>query len=316
MNMNIKQYWTRRSPRPQSGSIFGEYRIEDFVVETRFSMLYSSTNLNDGSKKAVKFIKCIKGREDQIYNEVDVLKKINHPNLLKLEYSQQCDPYVMFVSNYAPFENLQKFTAKYYPDGMPMNVARIVLRQMASAVAYLHSLGIWHRDIKPQNFLVYNTDIKNPYIVLADFGTAKVYQMHESDNHIVGTRNYMPPEMINNFSYTNSVDIWSLGITFYFVLTNQYAFDFPDQGDDDEDYDQRIKSADLNYDLLEELNISYEAIDIVKKCCDLLPECRIKAAEILRNSWVMDTVNKTQTETEISDLLGSESEFELPVLGI
>ena len=145
-------FWTRNSQRPISGELYGHYKLEDFLFETKYSILYSSTNTTNGEKKAIKFIKCIKGREEIVENEIEIMKRINHPNLLKLEYSHYFNPYQVIVTNYAPLQNLYIFTNKYYPKGMPLEVARIVLKQMVSAVYYLHELGIWHRDIKPQNF--------------------------------------------------------------------------------------------------------------------------------------------------------------------
>ena len=222
--MLTNQYWTRRSPRPQVGEIYGSYRIEELIVETKFSMLYSSTCLNTGSKKAMKFIKCIKGKEERIKNEVEIMKRVDHPNLLKLEYSERKDPYMIIVTNYAQSQDLYRFINSNYPSGMPSDVALYTMKQMIDAVSYLHNLGIWHRDIKPQNFLVFNNDNERPHIVLADFGLAKQYKPNETDDSIVGTKQYMAPELINNSRYTKSVDIWALGITFFFMMTNQEAF--------------------------------------------------------------------------------------------
>ena len=181
-------------------------------------------------------------------------------------------------------------------------------------IIYLHSNDICHRDIKPQNFLVFNADIENPYIVLADFGTAKECQEWQTENKIVGTRNYMAPELINKQSYTKAVDIWALGVTFYFILTCEYAFDFPGQNNEDEDYEKRIKSGDLNYDLLDQLNITDEPLDIIKKTCDILPGTRITASDLQNYQWIKES-EKTPTETEIANHLGASIEYEYDNVG-
>ncbi|KAK8893097.1 hypothetical protein M9Y10_030361 [Tritrichomonas musculus] len=291
--MLTNQYWTRRSPRPQVGEIYGSYRIEELIVETKFSMLYSSTCLNTGSKKAMKFIKCIKGKEERIKNEVEIMKRVDHPNLLKLEYSERKDPYMIIVTNYAQSQDLYRFINSNYPSGMPSDVALYTMKQMIDAVSYLHNLGIWHRDIKPQNFLVFNNDNERPHIVLADFGLAKQYKPNETDDSIVGTKQYMAPELINNSRYTKSVDIWALGITFFFMMTNQEAFQTSSSDSytrENEKIEKLIRSAYLNYDMLNDEKIFPEIPILIKKMCEIFPERRITANELNKYPCFMITM--------------------------
>ena len=304
--MSSNQFWTRRSYRPQSGETYGPYRIEELIVETKFSILYSSTFLQDGSKKAIKFIKCLKGKEERVKNEVEIMKRIDHPNLLKLEYSSIRDPYMIIVTNYAPFENLSRFMGKYYPSGMPSRIAQYVLLQMVSAIAYLHNLGIWHRDIKPQNFLVFNNDKDKPYVVLADFGLAKQYQKCETDNSLAGTKKYMAPEIINNQRYTNAVDIWALGVTFFFMMTNQEAFETPSSDSmtrENEKIEKMIKNGYLNYDLINEQKDLPEIIGLIKRMCEVIPSKRITAKELQKHPWLVGN-SKNGEERAISSLVG------------
>ena len=302
------QYWTRTSPRPMTGEIYGSYRIEELIAVTKFSMLYSSTSLINGSKKAVKFIKCIKGKEERIKNEVEILKKFDHPNLLKLEYSVRKNPYMIVVTDYAEYQDLYRFINRYYPSGMPSDVALYVMKQMIEAVSYLHSQGIWHRDIKPQNFLVFNNDKKRPHIVLADFGLAKEYQPYETDNTIVGTKEYMAPELINNFRYTNSIDIWALGITFFFILTNQYAFDEASSDSfshENEQVERSIRNGSLRYKILEEEKVSQELIFLIKNMCEVFPEKRITASDLNKHPLFIST--------KISDVKNASSLSEIEI---
>lgn len=290
--MSSSQYWTRRSHRPQIGEVYGSYRVDSLIAETQFSLVFSSTCINDGSRKAIKFIKYIKGKEDRIKNEVEIMKKIDHPNLLKLEYSERRDPYMIIVTDYAPSKNLYRFISDNYPSGMPTDVALFAMKQMIDAISYLHNHGIWHRDIKPQNFLIFNNDKKRPQIVLADFGLSKQYEPYETDNLIVGTKQYMAPEIINNTRYTKSIDIWALGITFFYMMTNQDAFEASSSDSfthENDKIDKLIQKGCLNYNLLDEEKVSPEITFLIKKMCEILPESRITANELSKYPCFMST---------------------------
>ena len=96
------------------------------------------------------------------------------------------------------------------------------LIQICLALKYIHELKIIHRDIKPSNIFLTKDDL----IKLGDFGISKALQKDQNDTRTaVGTPLYMPPEVIDSEKYDYKADIWSLGITFFQIMTFTLPFD-------------------------------------------------------------------------------------------
>lgn len=275
-------YWTKESEKPKIGAIIDNYLIEKQIIETNCSFVMEATDIRDNSSKAVKFIKYKQIHQERITNEVNIMNNIDHPNILKYEYSCLKFPYLMVVTKFAPYKNLAEFIREHYPKGMPENIARDVFKQMIDSIVYLHKQKIRHRDIKPQNFLVFEKE-PSIKIVLADFGFAKQFPLNEKGDEYIGTEGFAPPEIFLHIPYDNSVDIWPLGISLFFMLTcrspyRKYA--------DKAALIHKIVNGLLNYRLLRMRKISIEAINIVKKMCNTNQEKRLTAEEILNHPWI------------------------------
>lgn len=98
------------------------------------------------------------------------------------------------------------------------------MNQIASALYYLHSYGIAHRDLKLENILLVDESDESP-IKLADFGLAKMLGPNETSNEKFGTMGYVAPEVLLGWSYTKSVDLWSLGVIIYILMSGMLPFD-------------------------------------------------------------------------------------------
>jgi len=98
-------------------------------------------------------------------------------------------------------------------------MARMITTQALSAVLYVHGQGIIHRDLKLENFLVFDASEESPVIRLADFGAAeRAASIQATPTHCPGTIRYMSPEMHSLQEYTNQTDVWSLGTTIYTIM--------------------------------------------------------------------------------------------------
>jgi len=100
--------------------------------------------------------------------------------------------------------------------------------QMGSAIKYLHSYGIAHRDLKLENIMMVDTS-DTPKIKLADFGLSKMIGPNETTNDPFGTLSYVAPEVLLQKQYSKNVDIWSMGIIIYVLMSGMLPFDSPDQ---------------------------------------------------------------------------------------
>lgn len=275
-------FWTNESEKPTIGDIIDNYILEELIIETNCSFLMKAKDIRDNSLKAVKFIKFKLKHQERYRNEVELMEMIDHPNIIKLEYSLLRFPYLILVTKFAPHKNLAEFVRENYPRGMPEDIARDVMKQILDSINYLHKLNIRHRDIKPQNFLVFETE-PSIKIVLADFGFAKQYSLDEKGTEYIGTELFAPPEIHLHKPYDNSVDIWPIGITLFFILTSRSPYRTCSER---AAYIEKIIKGALNYRLLKMRKISIEAINIIKKMCKIDPANRLTAEALLNHPWI------------------------------
>jgi serine/threonine protein kinase len=105
--------------------------------------------------------------------------------------------------------------------------AREMSHSIATAIYYLHSFGIAHRDLKPENILMTSTeDDAQPKLV--DFGLSKIIGPTQTCNDPFGTLSYVAPEVLQQKPYNKKVDLWSLGVIIYLLLSGTLPFDDDD----------------------------------------------------------------------------------------
>jgi len=174
--------------------------------------------------------------------------------------------------------------------------AKVVFKQMVSAIHYLHSQNISHRDLKPENFLVCSKedDIR---IKLSDFGLSRVYGEDHMMKTLCGTPQYLAPEVIDKArgmreGYTNGVDIWALGVILYILLVG-----FPPFGTNFND----IKAAKYDFEHQRWENVSSSAKDLIQKILQIDPMKRLTTEQILLHPFlavVQLPLNTKQTPSQ------------------
>ena len=152
--------------------------------------------------------------------EIKLHARLNHPNIVRFYDCIQIGSKVYILLEYASNGCLY-----FYIDtqkGIPERLALRFLYEAAGALAYLHSQGVIHRDVKPENMLLDDTfNLK-----LCDFGWAtRLQSENDVRNSICGTYQYMPPEVCFSTTHTFKADIWSLGILFYEMLHGRPPFE-------------------------------------------------------------------------------------------
>lgn len=283
MSSQIDLFWADYSPKPQAGETYGHYKIEKKMIETNSSILMIAKDNRDNANIVLKFVKYKKSHKEEYDNEIKMMDMLDHPNILKYEYSLLQKPYLIIATKYARFNNLLEFLQKYYKTGMPEDKVRKIMRQILESIKFLHAQDICHRDIKPQNFLVYERypEIK---IKLSDFGLAKHFNSDEKCTEYAGTPLYSAPEIHLKIPYNKNVDIWSAGVTMFFLLVNSSPFNGSDIRNP---ISRQIIRGKLNYLLLKFSDISDEAIDIIKKMCTISPNKRLSAEKLLEDPWMV-----------------------------
>mmetsp|Transcript_1477 Transcript_1477/g.2550 ORF Transcript_1477/g.2550 Transcript_1477/m.2550 type:complete len:378 (+) Transcript_1477:21-1154(+) len=190
------------------------YKALQVVGTGSFGVVIQAQQLSDGQLVAIKKVlqdKRFKNRELQI------MRLLNHVNVVALKTSfytagkeANDDVYLNLVLEYVP-ETVYRVARQYtkQKQHMPMLYIKCYIYQLLKALEYIHSLGICHRDIKPQNLLL---DTANSVLKLCDFGSAKILVRGEPNVAYICSRYYRAPELIfGATAYTTAIDVWSTG---------------------------------------------------------------------------------------------------------
>lgn len=161
--------------------------------------------------------------------ELQIMRSLDHQNIVKLKYffyvmgERKEDVYLNLVLEFVP-ETVYRVARRYtrQKETIPMIFAKLYMYQLFRSLAYIHSKGICHRDIKPQNLLL---DPSTGVLKLCDFGSAKVLIQGEPNVSYICSRYYRAPELIfGAVNYTCQIDVWSAGCVFAELLLGQPIF--------------------------------------------------------------------------------------------
>ncbi|XP_060530664.1 protein kinase shaggy-like isoform X2 [Cylas formicarius] len=208
--------------RPQEVS----YTDTKVIGNGSFGVVYQAKLCETNELVAIKKVlqdKRFKNRELQI------MRKLEHCNIVKLKYffyssgDKKDEVYLNLVLEYIP-ETVYK-VARHYSKSkgtIPISFIKLYMYQLFRSLAYIHSLGICHRDIKPQNLLL---DPETGVLKLCDFGSAKHLVKGEPNVSYICSRYYRAPELIfGAIDYTTKIDVWSAGCVLAELLLGQPIF--------------------------------------------------------------------------------------------
>jgi serine/threonine protein kinase len=219
--------------------------------------------------------------------EIEILKLVRHPNIVQyFDYYENYD-YIFLVMEYLKCGTLEEYLKSNKKNMSEETVSRIVF-QIANGLFYLKQYGIIHRDIKPSNIMIVKDDksqIKdNISIKLMDFGLSKIIGPKEKSNEICGTISYIAPEVLKKEPYNYKVDIWSLGIITYYLLSRILPFD--SNRNDITNIAAQIINKKVEYPERIWKEFSKEVLDFLGRCLDKNYETRINIDEILNHPWL------------------------------
>ena len=223
--------------------------------------------------------------EDALINEINIVKSLDHPNIMKVYEFFQKDDYLYIISELlSGGELLQKINEN---NQLSEDVSAFIMKQIFSAVDFCHQKGITHRDLKPENILIESKEEANKEfftIKIIDFGTSGQLKKGELLNENVGTPLYIAPEIINNKKYNEKCDLWSCGVIMYMILSGQPPF----KGENEEEIYQAIKNGKFNFDDEKWDEISNEAKDLIKNLLMKDINKRYSAKEALNHPWIIN----------------------------
>ena len=233
----------------------------------------------DFAMKIIKKRKNKSNEEREILNEIEILKKLDHPKILKIVdfYSKVKKYYI--ITEYCPEGELFNEIIKVgrFDEGQ----TAFIINQILKAISYCHRNHIIHRDIKPENIMITKRE-KNGclQVKLIDFGTAKIFEKGQSENRYVGSSYYMAPEVLKR-KYDEKCDLWSIGVIFYILLTGRPPFD----GNDDEEILKNVEKGVYDKTSYPFPSLSSLVKDLINKLLQYDPKKRISAEEAFEHQW-------------------------------
>ena len=268
-----------------SGLPTSKYKVISKLGEGSYGTVYLAINIMTKAKVSMKKINKVKDNEInelEIKNEIDILKKLDHPNVLKiLEFYSTHKAYYIITGYCSKGELYSQITYKFSEHQLA-----VLFYQVFSGLLYLHSNHIVHRDLKLENILISDiendilTDNKYFWVKIIDFGTAKIFEKNKSEKVVVGSSYYIAPEVLNK-KYNEKCDTWSVGVILYMFLIGRAPFD----GDNDDEIIQNIKNGCFNSEHHKLQSASNEVQDLVKQLLEVNVANRLSAAEALKHPW-------------------------------
>lgn len=202
-----------------------------------------------------------------------------HPNIVSIEEVIKDDKFTYIVTEWLAGKEL--FT---YVQEQPLSEseARGIFKEIIHAVSHMHSHKIAHRDLKLENIKFTSDNTSKSGIKILDFGFA--CKINHDTNEMTGacyTLDYAAPEILSNKKYTESCDLWSLGVILYALLTGEMPFRRQSEGDDvtvnsDAKIKNRIKRGQINFQNHLWGALSETAKDLIRRLLTTGPEKRIK----------------------------------------
>ncbi|KAF4096362.1 calcium/calmodulin-dependent protein kinase IGb isoform X1 [Onychostoma macrolepis] len=251
-----------------------------------FSEVFMVKERKTGKLFALKCVKKKNKRDINLENEIAVLRKIKHDNVVCLEdfYESRTHYYLVMqlVSGGELFDRILDRGMYSESD------ASLVIRQVLEAVGYLHKNSIVHRDLKPENLLYYSTD-ENSKIMISDFGLSKM-----EDNGIMstacGTPGYVAPEVLAQKPYSKAVDCWSIGVITYILLCGYPPF----YEETETRLFSKIMKAQYEFDSPFWDDISESAKDFIRNMMQKNPKMRYDTEQALRHPWIIGKTARSQ----------------------
>ena len=284
--------------RMKEDNIFDEYELKEKLGEGAYGSVYKVQQKFTNYLRAVKAIKKKHVDSTEFYNEIEVLKALDHPNIIKLFDCYQDKSYYYMVEEYCSggdlFDYIQK--EKFFTE----RKAGTIFNQLLSAVNHLHKKRIVHRDLKPENIVLIESKNKDVYIKLIDFGTSITIKGKNLTQEL-GTIYYIAPEVFMN-NYNEKADIWSCGIILYTMLCGHPPF----CGNKENIIKSKILHSKLIFPSKEFKSVSKQAIEYIKHLLSYDPEDRPSAEEALNNKWLQSMIshgNSKLSEYIITNLI-------------
>ncbi|KAI9848695.1 MAG: hypothetical protein M1837_006782 [Sclerophora amabilis] len=252
----------------------GNYTLGRLIGKGSFGKVYLATHkLTNGSKVVLK---SAKKDDSNLAREIHHHRQFNHPHIARLYEVIVTEHLVWLVLEYCPGDELYNYLLRNGP--LPVDKVQRIFTQLVGAVSYVHNKSCVHRDLKLENILL----DKNDNVKLCDFGFTREYEGKASYlQTFCGTVCYSAPEMLKGEKYAGErVDVWSLGVILYALLTGELPFD----EDDDPATKMKILGSEPKYPD----HLPYEAKSLINLLLSKRPLLRPSLSDVLANPFLAE----------------------------
>ena len=270
-------------------NFFDYYEMLDDLGEGIFGSVKLGVEKKTKERVAIKIIKKKKAKPSDmelVRTEIDIMKLCHHPNVVHLlDHFENAD-YIFIVMEYIRGGRLTDYMKEKKFHFSEKRAAEIIY-EIAIGVKYLHKYGIIHRDLKPDNIMLTESNDKG-HIKIMDFGLSKILGKKEKTSDGFGTLTFVSPEVLIRKPYNKEIDIWSIGVILYLILSGDLPFD--DEEDDEEKIAKSIVFNEVEFPSKKFGNKSKEVIELIKRCLTKEPKDRIKIDEIIKSDWIQSNI--------------------------
>lgn len=282
------------------------YKIHEKIGKGAFSSIYRAFDEKEQKNVAIKVIKKQRVMKimKQIRLEISLLHSLDHPNIVTCFGSFEDKKYLYIILEYCEKGDLSELLkANVFSE----QDVHFYFSHLVSALKYLHTKQIIHRDIKPKNILVSNDNI----LKLTDFGFAKHSNAIDMNKTICGSPLYMAPEILSSSPYSTVSDLWSIGIVLFEMISGRTPY----YAENIDDLQKNIQCAS-QFDLIDALSISNSCKQLLFQLLDMNQSSRLSWEEFFQHTWITglnidETSDNMHLEMETRESTNTECQFSL-----
>ncbi|CAD8085675.1 unnamed protein product [Paramecium sonneborni] len=257
--------------------IMSRYEKISQIGQGTFGKVYKVKN----QANELRALKIIAKKNFTIQNEIENMKKLDHPNIMAVYEIAQDEQFYYIISQLCDGIELFEEIHRRIKSNKPFSEeeVRFIFKQILSGIAYAHDKNIIHRDIKPENILIDPTD---KHIKIIDWGLSKDITNIDFIQQKIGTIDYAAPEVLLEKGYDKKCDLWSCGVILYILLSGETPF----PGQNTDEIEKRIISQRFNMKQKIWKTISKEAKNLLKNLLQQNPSKRLSALQALESEWI------------------------------
>ncbi|PIK61275.1 putative death-associated protein kinase 1 [Apostichopus japonicus] len=233
-------------------------------------------------------------RRDDIVREISILRELQHPNVISLHEVFESTTEMVLILELVTGGELFDYLAE--KDCVTEDVAAPFTTQILEGLRHMHEKSICHLDLKPENIMLLSKDSHS--IKLIDFGMSRRITEGQDVREIMGTAEFVAPEVINYEPLSLATDMWAIGVITYILLSGASPF----LGEDQQETFANITAVNYEFDEQYFDSTSELAKDFIQKLLVNDPKKRSSIEECLEHPWIKPRSQKQKLQRKVSHL--------------